>query len=160
MRGIYTQQNVAAAPIFEAWLRPLADLGATTVTNRDTSSTDHVAFDRVGLPGFQFIQDDTEYSTVTHHTNIDVYDRLQKEDLMQASVVMASFAYHAAMRDALLPRKPLPKDPSRRPAAVAGPASPRAGAGRRADGRGPHPRDQAAAAARRTPTRWGRSSAA
>ncbi len=111
VRGIYTQQNVAAAPIFEAWLRPLADLGATTVTNRDTSGTDHQAFDRVGLPGFQFIQDDTEYSTVTHHTNIDVYDRLQKEDLMQASVVMASFVYHAAMRDALFPRKPLPKDP-------------------------------------------------
>jgi carboxypeptidase Q len=112
VRGIYTQQNVAAGPIFEAWLRPFADLGATTVTNRDTSSTDHVAFDRVGLPGFQFIQDDTEYSTVTHHTNIDVYDRLQKDDLIQASVVMASFVYHAAMRDAMFPRKPLPKDPS------------------------------------------------
>ena len=83
VRGVYTQQNVAAVPIFEAWLRPLADLGATTITNRDTSGTDHQSFDRVGLPGFQFIQDDTEYSTVTHHTNIDVYDRLQKEDLMQ-----------------------------------------------------------------------------
>jgi carboxypeptidase Q len=112
VRGIYTQQNVAAVPIFEAWLRPFADLGATTVTNRDTGGTDHQSFDRVGLPGFQFIQDDTEYSTVTHHTNIDVYDRLQKEDLMQASVVMASFVYHAAMRDALFPRKPLPKDPA------------------------------------------------
>jgi hypothetical protein len=111
VRGIYTQQNVAAGPIFQAWLRPLADLGATTVTNRDTSSTDHVPFDRAGLPGFQFIQDDTEYSTVTHHTNLDVYDRLQAEDLKQASVVMASFAYHAAMRDAMFPRKALPKDP-------------------------------------------------
>jgi carboxypeptidase Q len=111
IRGVYTQQNVAAVPIFEAWLRPLADLGATTVTNRDTSGTDHQSFDRVGLPGFQFIQDDTEYSTVTHHTNLDVYDRLQKDDLMQASVVVASFAYHAAMRDALLPRKSMPKDP-------------------------------------------------
>ena len=115
IRGIYTQQNVAAVPIFEAWLRPFADLGATTITNRDTSGTDHQAFDRVGLPGFQFIQDDTEYSTVTHHTNIDVYDRLQKEDLMQASVVMASFAYHAAMRDARFPRKPLPKEPAPAP---------------------------------------------
>jgi hypothetical protein len=123
VRGIYTQQNVAAAPIFEAWLRPLADLGAKTVTNRDTSSTDHVAFDRVGLPGFQFIQDDTEYSTVTHHTNIDVYDRLQKDDLMQASVVMASFVYHTAMRDALLPRKPLPKDPSPPPSPSPDPSS-------------------------------------
>ena len=112
VRGVYTQQNVAAVPIFEAWLRPFADLGAKTITNRDTSGTDHQSFDRVGLPGFQFIQDDTEYSTVTHHTNIDVYDRLQKEDLMQASVVMASFAYHAAMRDTPFPRKPLPKDPS------------------------------------------------
>ena len=111
IRGIYTQQNVAVSPIFEAWLRPLADLGATTLTNRDTTSTDHIAFDRVGLPGFQFIQDDTEYSTVTHHTSLDVYDRLQKNDLMQASVVVASFAYHAAMRDALFPRKPLPRDP-------------------------------------------------
>jgi carboxypeptidase Q len=125
VRGIYTQQNVAAAPIFEAWLRPLSDLGATTVTNRDTSSTDHVSFDRVGLPGFQFIQDETEYSTVTHHTNIDVFDRLQKEDLMQASVVMASFAYHAAMRDAMMPRKPLPKEtpPSPAPSPTPDPVS-------------------------------------
>jgi hypothetical protein len=115
IRGIYTQQNVAAVPIFQAWLRPFADLGATTITNRDTSSTDHVPFDRAGLPGFQFIQDDTEYSTVTHHTNIDVYDRLQADDLKQASVVMASFAYHAAMRDAMFPRKPLPKEPSPSP---------------------------------------------
>ena len=123
VRGVYTQQNVAAVPIFEAWLRPLADLGATTVTNRDTSGTDHQSFDRVGLPGFQFIQDDTEYSTVTHHTNIDVYDRLQKEELMQASVVMASFAYHAAMRDALFPRKPLPKDPSPGPSPSPSPSA-------------------------------------
>jgi carboxypeptidase Q len=123
VRGVYTQQNVAAVPIFEAWLRPLADLGATTITNRDTTGTDHQSFDRVGLPGFQFIQDDTEYSTVTHHTNIDVYDRLQKEDLMQASVVMASFVYHAAMRDALFPRKPLPKDPSPGPSPAPSPSA-------------------------------------
>jgi carboxypeptidase Q len=122
VRGVYTQQNVAAVPIFEAWLRPLSDLGAATVTNRDTSGTDHQSFDRVGLPGFQFIQDDTEYSTVTHHTNIDVYDRLQKEDLMQASVVMATFAYHAAMREARFPRKPLPKDPPPAPSPAPSPA--------------------------------------
>jgi hypothetical protein len=111
VRGIYTQQNVAAAKVFEAWLAPLRDLGATTVSNRDTGSTDHVAFDQAGLPGFQFIQDDVEYSTATHHTHLDVYDRLQKDDLMQASVVMATFAYHAAMREGRFPRKPLPKDP-------------------------------------------------
>jgi hypothetical protein len=111
VRGVYTQQNVAAAPIFEAWLAPLKDLGATTVSNRDTGSTDHVAFDSVGLPGFQFIQDDVEYSTATHHTHLDVYDRLQKDDLAQASVVMATFAYHAAMREGRFPRKPLPRDP-------------------------------------------------
>ena len=122
VRGVYTQQNVAAAPIFEAWLRPLADLGATTISNRDTSGTDHQAFDRVGLPGFQFIQDETEYSTVTHHTNLDVFDRLQKDDLMQASVVVASFAYHAAMREQRFPRKAMPKDPA--PAVSPSPASP------------------------------------
>jgi hypothetical protein len=107
LRGIYAQENAAVVPIFKAWLEPLADLGATTVTNRDTGSTDHVAFDEVGLPGFQFIQDQADYQTRTHHTNVDVFDRLQKEDLMQASVVLASFLYQAAMRDDLLPRKPL-----------------------------------------------------
>ena len=122
IRGIYTQQNVAAAKIFEAWLEPLADLGAATVSNRDSGSTDHVAFDQAGLPGFQFIQDDVEYSTATHHTHLDVYDRLQKEDLMQASVVMATFAYHAAMREGRFPRKPLPKDPP--PGASPSPAPP------------------------------------
>ncbi|MET0553976.1 MAG: M20/M25/M40 family metallo-hydrolase [Vicinamibacteria bacterium] len=107
LRGIYAQENAAVVPIFKAWLEPLADLGATTVTSRDTGSTDHVPFDEVGLPGFQFIQDQADYSTRTHHTNLDVFDRLQKEDLMQASVVLASFLYQAAMRDEPLPRKPL-----------------------------------------------------
>ncbi|HET7747618.1 MAG TPA: M20/M25/M40 family metallo-hydrolase, partial [Vicinamibacteria bacterium] len=108
VRGIYTQQNVAAAPIFEAWLAPLRDLGVTTVTNRETSGTDHVPFDQVGLPGFQFIQDQADYGTLTHHTHIDVLDRIREEDLVQASVVMAVFAWQAANRDAMLPRKPLP----------------------------------------------------
>ncbi|TNF81429.1 MAG: M28 family peptidase, partial [Acidobacteria bacterium] len=111
IRGIYTQNNVAAAPIFEAWLEPFHDLGADTVTNRDTGGTDHVPFDRVGLPGFQFIQDKLDYFTRTHHSNLDVYDHAQREDLMQASVVMASFAYHAAMRDEMLPREPMPQEP-------------------------------------------------
>ncbi|MEO8430703.1 MAG: M20/M25/M40 family metallo-hydrolase [Acidobacteriota bacterium] len=116
IRGIYAEENAAAAPIFQAWLAPLQDLGATTVTMRHTGGTDHVSFDRVGLPGFQFIQDEVEYDTVTHHTNQDVYERLQRDDLMQASVVIASFVYDAAMRDALLPRKPMPKPKAAEPA--------------------------------------------
>jgi hypothetical protein len=107
LRGIYAQENAAVVPIFRAWLEPLADIGATTVTNRDTGSTDHVAFDEVGLPGFQFIQDQADYQARTHHTNLDVYDRLQQKDLMQASVVLATFLYQAAMREEPLPRKPL-----------------------------------------------------
>ena len=109
IRGVYTQGNVAAGPIFEDWLRPFADLGATTITNRNTGGTDHQSFDGVGLPGFQFIQDEADYETRTHHTNMDVYDRLQKEDLMQASAIMASFVYHAAMRAERFPRKPPPR---------------------------------------------------
>jgi carboxypeptidase Q len=110
IRGVYTQQNAAAVPIFEAWLRPFADLGAATVSNRRTGSTDHVPFDAVGLPGFQFIQDDADYTTRTHHTNLDVYDRLHREDMVQASAILASFVYHAAMRDERFPRKPLPRE--------------------------------------------------
>lgn len=114
IRGIYVQENAAVVPIFEAWMQPLKDLGITTVTMRNTGGTDHGSFDAVGLPGFQFIQDEVEYQARTHHTNIDVYERLQKDDLMQASVVLATFVYHAAMRDAMLPRKPMPKEEPRR----------------------------------------------
>jgi carboxypeptidase Q len=114
VRGVYTQENVAAAPVFERWIEPLKDLGVTTVSNRNTGGTDHLSFDAVGLPGFQFIQDEVEYETRTHHTNVDVYERLQREDLMQASVVMACFVYDAAMRDGMMPRKPMPKDEPRR----------------------------------------------
>jgi hypothetical protein len=110
IRGVYAQENAAVVPIFESWIQPLKDLGVTAVTMRNTSGTDHLSFDAVGLPGFQFIQDEVEYETRTHHTNMDVYERLQKEDLMQASVVIACFVYNAAMRDAMLPRKPMPKD--------------------------------------------------
>lgn len=105
IRGIYAQENAAVVPIFTAWLQPLKDLGATTVTMRNTSSTDHVPFDDVGLPGFQFIQDEVEYSTRTHHTNWDTFERLQREDLMQAAVVMATFVWQAANRPEMLPRK-------------------------------------------------------
>lgn len=110
IRGIYAQENAAVVPIFEAWIRPLADLGVTTATMRNTAGTDHVSFDSAGLPAFQFIQDEVEYDTRTHHTNQDLYERLQRPDLMQASVVIACFVYHAAMRDRMLPRKPMPKE--------------------------------------------------
>jgi hypothetical protein len=123
IRGVYAQENAAVVPIFESWIQPLKDLGVTTVTMRNTSGTDHLSFDAVGLPGFQFIQDEVEYETRTHHTNMDVYERLQKEDLMQASVVIACFVYDAAMRDGMLPRKPMPKyEPPAAPAPVPTPA--------------------------------------
>ena len=113
-RGIYCQSNDAVRPIFEAWLRPFHDMDATTVTVRNTGGTDHQSFDAVGLPGFQFIQDRIDYSTRTHHTNMDTYERAIASDLKQASVIMASFVYHAAMRDEKLPRKALP-EPRRKP---------------------------------------------
>jgi carboxypeptidase Q len=109
IRGIYAQENYAVAPIFNAWIEPLKDLGVTTVTERNTGSTDHVSFDGVGLPGFQFIQDEIEYEQRTHHTNYDVYERLQRDDLMQAAVVMATFVWEAANRPEMMPRKPLAK---------------------------------------------------
>jgi hypothetical protein len=109
IRGIYAQENFAAAPIFQSWIQPLKDLGVTTVTERNTGSTDHISFDGVGLPGFQFIQDEVEYEQRTHHTNYDVYERLQRDDLMQAAVVMASFVWEAANRPEMMPRKPLAK---------------------------------------------------
>jgi len=114
IRGIYAQGNVAVMPIFEAWLRPFHDLGATHVVARETGGSDHGALDYVGLPAFQFIQDPLDYGTRIHHTNMDVYDHLIIEDLMQAAVVMAAFVYNTAMREEPLPRKPLP-DPMHYP---------------------------------------------
>ena len=108
-RGIYLQGNEAVAPIFQEWMKPFNNLGMTTLTIRDTGSTDHAAFDAVGLPGFQFIQDPIEYSSRSHHTTADTFERLQEEDLRKNAVIVASFVYHAANRDALLPRKPLPR---------------------------------------------------
>jgi len=105
IRGIYAQSNSAVVPIFEQWLGPVRDLGAATVTLRNTGGTDHLPFDAVGLPGFQFIQDDLEYDTLTHHSNMDVYDHLSRPDLIQAATIMAWFVYNAAMRDEMLPRK-------------------------------------------------------
>jgi hypothetical protein len=109
IRGIYAQNNDAVVPIFESWLTPFKDLAASTVTYRNTGSTDHISFDEVGIPGFQFIQDGLEYGTRTHHTNMDSYDRVNENDLMQASIIMASFVYNTAMRDEMMPRKSLPK---------------------------------------------------
>jgi carboxypeptidase Q len=108
IRGIYLQGNGEVAPIFAQWIDPLKDLGVSTITMRDTGGTDHEAFDAVGIPGFQFIQDPLDYGSRTHHSNMDTYERLQAEDLMQAALVEATFVYNAAMRDQMLPRKPLP----------------------------------------------------
>jgi carboxypeptidase Q len=115
VRGVYMQENEAVAPIFEQWMRPFKDLGMTTLTMRNTGGTDHLSFDAVGIPGFQFIQDPIEYETRTHHSNMDVYDRLQPEDLKQISVIVAGFVYDAAMRDQMLPRKPIEKPLPREP---------------------------------------------
>jgi len=109
IRGIYLQGNDALRPVFEAWFEPFRDMGASTVTTRNTGSTDHVPFDNVGLPGFQFIQDPLDYGSKTHHTNMDTYDRIQKNDLMQAAAIIASIVYNTSMRDEKLVRKPLPK---------------------------------------------------
>jgi carboxypeptidase Q len=112
IRGVYTQGNAAAAPIFAQWIAPLKDLGVTTITMRNTGGTDHLSFDAVGIPGFQFIQDDLDYETRTHHSNQDVFERLQPADLKQIATVEAIFVYNAAQRDQMMPRKPLP-DPDR-----------------------------------------------
>lgn len=113
-RGIYLQGNEAAAPVFEAWMKPFNNIGMNTLTIRDTGSTDHVSFDAVGLPGFQFIQDPVEYGTRTHHSNVDTYERIQEEDMRKNAVIVAAFVYHAANRDQLLPRKPMPRAPAGR----------------------------------------------
>lgn len=107
IRGIYTQMNEQVAPIFEEYLKPFADLEATTVTLRNTGGTDHQSFDAIGIPGFQFIQDPLSYNTRTHHTNQDSFDRLIEDDLKQAATIIASFVYHTAQRADKLPRKPL-----------------------------------------------------
>ncbi len=109
VRGVYLQENEAVRPIFQAWMQPFSDLGMNTLTMRNTGGTDHLSFDAVGIPGFQFIQDPVEYDSRTHHSNMDVYERIQRDDMMQAAVIMAAFVYDAAMRDSMLPRKPLPK---------------------------------------------------
>jgi Zn-dependent M28 family amino/carboxypeptidase len=109
IRGIYLQGNEAVRPIFEKWFEPLSDMiNHTTVTIQNTGGTDHLGFDAVGLPGFQFIQDRIEYNTRTHHTNMDTYERLMMDDLKQMAIVVASFVYNTAQRSGMLPREPLP----------------------------------------------------
>jgi len=120
IRGIYLQGNEMARPIFEAWFAALKDLTPGVITIRNTGGTDHQSYDRVGLPGFQFIQDPMDYDTRTHHSNMDVYDRIQPADMEQMAIIEAAFVYNAATRPDKFPRKDLP------PATPAG----RGGAGR------------------------------
>ena len=109
IRGVWLQGNDMVRPIFEQWLVPFRDMGATALSIRDTGGTDHQSFDSVGLPGFQFIQDPLDYMSRTHHSDLDVYDHAQASDLQQAAAIVALFAYSAANRPDMLPRKPLPR---------------------------------------------------
>lgn len=113
IRGVYLQGNDAMRPIFGAWLAPFRDLGVSTISIRNTGGTDHLSFDAVGLPGFQFIQDPLDYGTITHHSNMDTYDHAVAADLMQASAVIATVVYEAANRKEMLPRRELPKAEAR-----------------------------------------------
>lgn len=108
IRGVYLQGNDSVASLFRQWLAPFKDLGAETLSLSNTGGTDHLSFDGIGLPGFQFIQDEIEYDTRTHHSNMDVFDRIQGDDMKQAATIMAAFVYQTAMRDDKLPRKPEP----------------------------------------------------
>jgi carboxypeptidase Q len=107
IRGVYLQSNETVRPLFRQWLMPFRELGAATLSIANTGGTDHLSFDALGLPGFQFIQDEIEYDTRTHHSNQDVFDRVQGDDMKQAATIMAAFVYSAAMRDEKLPRKPM-----------------------------------------------------
>ncbi|NQY64714.1 MAG: M20/M25/M40 family metallo-hydrolase [Alteromonadaceae bacterium] len=109
-RGIYTEGNVAVKSTFSSWFDPYSDLSTGTITNQSTSGTDHESFDDVGLPGFQFIQDELDYSSRLHHTHLDSLDHVVESDLKQASVILAGFLYEAAMADERMPRKPMPKE--------------------------------------------------
>jgi carboxypeptidase Q len=108
VRGVYTQENWAIAPIFKQWIAPLKDLGVSTISYQNTGGTDHLSYDGVGLPGFQFIQDPMDYETRTHHSDMDTVDRLHALDLEQAAVVEAIFLYNTSEREAMMPRKPFP----------------------------------------------------
>jgi len=118
IRGVYMQGNEGVRPIFKQWLESFKDpkwggqdkdLGAYTLTLANTGGTDHLSFDAIGLPGFQFIQDEIEYSSRTHHSNMDVFDRIQPDDLKQISTIVAAFVYQTAMMDEMMPKKPMAK---------------------------------------------------
>ena len=111
-RGVYLQGNEAVAPIFRQWITAFNNMGVTHLTIRNTGGTDHLSYDAVGLPGFQFIQDRMQYGSRTHHTNLDVYDQLVSEDMIKNAVITAAFVYQTANRDQMLPRKALPKAPT------------------------------------------------
>ncbi len=127
-RGISVGGNVMAKPIFEAWLAPLRDLEATTVAGatapptKQPGGTDHTSFTWIGLPGFGFIQDPMEYQTRTHHSNMDLYDRVQPGDLMQASAIMTWFVYNTATRAEMMPRLD-PPPPIKQASTVSNPTS-------------------------------------
>jgi len=109
IRGVYLQGNNDVRNLFSTWLEPFKEMGANTVTINNTGGTDHLSFDAVGIPGFQFIQDPIEYDTRTHHSNMDTYDHLVPEDLKQAATIVATFVYNTAQREEMIPRKPLPQ---------------------------------------------------
>ena len=105
VRGVYMQGNEDVRSIFRSWFTPFKEMGANTLTLSNTGGTDHLAFDAIGLPGFQFIQDAVEYDTRTHHSNMDVFDRIQADDMKQMSIILATFVYQTAMMDEKMPRK-------------------------------------------------------
>src|SRR5690606_24504334 len=107
IRGIFAQSNNEVIPVFEQLLAPFRGVGVVTVDPGNTGGTDHLSFDRVGVPGFQFVQDPIEYSIRTHHTDVDTFERLAEDDLKHNAVVVAALVYHLAMRDEMLPRKPV-----------------------------------------------------
>jgi hypothetical protein len=117
IRGVYLEGNEAIRPVFSAWMEPFRSMGMTTLSIRGTTNTDHQSLDVIGIPAFQFIQDQLEYGSNAHHSNNDVYERVVPEDMMKNAAIIASFVYHAAVRDELLPRKPLPR-PRPRPAST------------------------------------------
>ncbi|HEX9563511.1 MAG TPA: M20/M25/M40 family metallo-hydrolase [Gemmatimonadaceae bacterium] len=106
IRGIYLQQNEGVRSVFTEWMQPFNALGTKAINGGNTGGTDHLSFDRIGLPGWQFVQDEVEYGTRTHHSNMDVYDRLVADDMRHNATVVAAFVYLAATRAEKLPRKP------------------------------------------------------
>src|SRR5262249_54954487 len=108
IHGVWMQGNLAIVPIFEEWIKPMRDLDVTTLTPQSVRGSDYLSFDDVGIPAFQFMQDRLEYNWRTPPSNWDTVDRVQRDDLVKAAVVVATSSYNTAMRGEKLPRKPLP----------------------------------------------------